>query len=366
SGMGHRLHHRLNRRRYGNRRRISAGSHPHLLFAGPDCHGHWNRRSADQFHHGGCHYPARTYEPSGRYHSCPRLDGRRRYRRAIWRTHGPENVCRATAFPARHFDCGGWASIWIRTDCPARKPLFYSKCGIGIVSALLRYGLSLSAGLFLQCAAAAADELVTTIEPSRVLINSAFSGSSVIAFGAIKTPTARARSYDVVVVVSGPRRDVVIRKKDRVAGIWINQSSRTFPDIAYFLKVFANRPLDAIADADTLRINRIGLKNSIFASGTADESDAYIANLVKTRIEEGLYSEQTRGAVTFLSPTVFRVDIPLPKSVMTGVYRVETKLFADGIVLTQNLMQFEVEKVGVEALVVKASVDNSLAYGLAA
>lgn len=234
------------------------------------------------------------------------------------------------------------------------------------MSSLLRYGLSLSAGLFLQCAAAAADELVTTIEPSRVLINSAFSGSSVIAFGAIKTPTARARSYDVVVVVSGPRRDVVIRKKDRVAGIWINQSSRTFPDIAYFLKVFANRPLDAIADADTLRINRIGLKNSIFASGTADESDAYIANLVRTRIEEGLYSEQTRGAVTFLSPTVFRVDIPLPKSVMTGVYRVETKLFADGIVLTQNLMQFEVEKVGVEALVVKASVDNSLAYGLAA
>jgi uncharacterized protein (TIGR02186 family) len=211
-----------------------------------------------------------------------------------------------------------------------------------------------------------AEELVTTIEPNRVLINSAFSGSSVIAFGAIKTPTASARSYDVVVVVSGPRRDVVMRKKDRVAGIWINQDSRTFSDIAYFLKVFANRPLESIADADTLRKNRIGLKNSIFASGTADENDAYIANLVKTRIVEGLYSEQTRGAVAFLSPTVFRVDIPLPKSVMTGVYRVETILFADGVMLAENLLQFEVEKVGVEALVVKASVDDSLAYGLAA
>jgi uncharacterized protein (TIGR02186 family) len=69
--------------------------------------------------------------------------------------------------------------------------------------------------------------------------------------------------------------------------------------------------------------------------------------------------------VTFISPAAFRVEIPLPQSVLVGNYSVDLKLFSNGAVIAQNESTFNVEKVGVEKLVVKASVDHSFIYGLA-
>ncbi len=218
-------------------------------------------------------------------------------------------------------------------------------------------------GLALQCSFATAEELISTIAPNIISINSNFNGSTIVVFGAIKTGGAPPRTYDVVVTVSGPRQTVMARRKERVAGIWINKGSRTFANIRSFLGVFANRPFEAIASADTLRQQGIGLKNAVFEQ-SVKESNPYLTNLVKIRIDEKLYMEQAR-AVTFLGSTVFRVDIPLPQSALVGDYNVDLKLFSSGVVVAQTSSTFNVLKVGVEAFVVKASLDYSFLYGLA-
>jgi len=174
--------------------------------------------------------------------------------------------------------------------------------------------------------------------------------------GAIKTGGAPPRGYDVVVTVTGPRQTVMARRKERVAGIWINKGSRTFADIPSFLGVFANRPFDAIASAGTLRQQGIGFKNAVFVEQNVGESDPYLTNLVDIWIDEKLYKEQAQ-AVTFLSSTVFRVDIPLPQSALIGDYNVDLKLFSSGVAVAQTSSTFNVMKVGVEAFVVKASLD---------
>jgi uncharacterized protein (TIGR02186 family) len=228
----------------------------------------------------------------------------------------------------------------------------------------LRLAANCLTALILQCSFAEAEQLIATMAPSSITVASSYSGSSIIAFGAIQTDGPPRHDYDLIVTVIGPPQTVVARLKKRVIGIWVNKESRTFSDIPSFLGVFANRPLMNIANADTLRIQRIGFKNAVFRQQGVDESDPYLTNLVLIRTKEKLFSEQARG-VTFLSPTAFRVDIPLTQSVLVGDYNVELKLFSNGAVIAQSATTFSVAKVGIEAFVVKASIDNSLTYGLA-
>ena len=123
------------------------------------------------------------------------------------------------------------------------------------------------AAIFAQCFCAGAEELISTVAPSKISISSNFSGGVFVVFGAIKTGGAKPRPYDVVVTVTGPPQTVMARRKERIAGIWINKGSRTFVDAPSFLGAFANRPFDAIASPDTLRQQKIGLKNAVFAAG---------------------------------------------------------------------------------------------------
>ena len=72
------------------------------------------------------------------------------------------------------------------------------------------------------------------------------------------------------------------------------------------------------------------------------------------------------NGVTFLTPTVFRVAIPLPADVVTGGYSVDVKLFADGKLVTRNNTALEVIKTGIEQYVFEASQHHGLVYGIVA
>jgi uncharacterized protein (TIGR02186 family) len=209
---------------------------------------------------------------------------------------------------------------------------------------------------------AVAEQMIVTVAPENISIASSYSGGSVVAFGAIQTDVVPAGGYDVTVTVRGPLQNVVTRQKRRVAGIWVNADSKTFVNIPSFLGVFANRDFKEIAGTDTLAKFKIGFDNGSLTGARAD--DPYLENLVSIRTEEKLFLEDPRG-VEFLSPRVFRVAFPLPQTVLTGTYDIEFVLFANGKVVAQRSSSFNVAKVGVEAFVVKAAVNDSLLYGLA-
>lgn len=211
---------------------------------------------------------------------------------------------------------------------------------------------------------AAAETLVLTIAPNRIAIAANYDGGAIVVFGAVQRDGAPPSFYDVVATVTGPRQTAVVRRKARVAGIWVNTESHTFDDVPSFLAVLANRPLDAIASAQTLRDEQIGLKNVLLARATVDEGNSYLANFIRTRMDEKFYDE-IPNAVTFLSETMFRAGIPLPPNVLTGAYDVDVKLFSSGAMIAQASATFSVVKVGVEELVARAAIDNSLIYGLA-
>ena len=103
---------------------------------------------------------------------------------------------------------------------------------------------------------AAAERLITSLSDHRVMVTSSFNGSEVVLFGGIERDTGvlpLRGNYDIAVTVTGPRQDIVTFRKERVLGIWVNYESRVFENAPSYLAVLSNRPLPAIANADTLR-----------------------------------------------------------------------------------------------------------------
>jgi uncharacterized protein (TIGR02186 family) len=211
---------------------------------------------------------------------------------------------------------------------------------------------------------ARAERVIATIAPSKVSISANYSGGNIVVFGAIADGKTPSRTYDAVVTVTGPRQDLIVRRKERVLGVWVNRASSTFIGVPSYLAVSANRPFSEIANAAVLRFRRIGLRHSIFLDQSVDQNDPFQTNFIGARVDEGLYLEKPRG-VSFVSPTVFRAEIPLPKSALIGTYKVAMAIFADGAPVAETVANFQVEKIGIAQFVVNSSIDHSFIYGLA-
>jgi uncharacterized protein (TIGR02186 family) len=218
---------------------------------------------------------------------------------------------------------------------------------------------------------AAAERLITSLSTHRVVINSTFTGADLTLFGAIETDAAavgRAGGYALVITVAGPRRSMTTWRKERVLGLWVNAQSRTFVDPPSYLAVLSSQTIDTIADPAVLRRRQVGLAMFVlpqrFEEDIADANDPFRKAFVEIKQQHGLYREQA-NAITFVTPTLFRTNIPLPANVPTGGYEVDVKLFAGGIMIATESTAFEIIKAGFEQYVAVAARDYGLLYGLA-
>ena len=218
---------------------------------------------------------------------------------------------------------------------------------------------------------ATAERLVTSISRHQVLVNSSFTGTSIVLFGTIEpdSPTARRRTgYDLVVTVTGPKQTIVERRKERMLGIWTNVGSRTFLNVPSYLAVLSNQPIEQITNADTIRQLQLGLADKLLPQqlgndvGDVVRDDPFRANFIRLKTQHELYVQKTNG-VTLLTPTVFRAEISLPAEAPIGNYDVDVKAFAEGALLTRTSSAFEIIKVGFEQFVATAAQDYGLLYG---
>ncbi|MBR1229121.1 MULTISPECIES: TIGR02186 family protein [unclassified Bradyrhizobium] len=231
---------------------------------------------------------------------------------------------------------------------------------------------SLVLGAALAISPACAERLIVSVSNHRVTVTPNYSGEELVLFGSVEkdaqTPAGR-NNYDLVVTVSGPRADMVTRRKERKFGIWINTDSRQFLKVPTYLALFSNRPFDAIASPEVQRRQQLGLNNVLLTQRVGPDfadvvpNDPFRSAFVRLRTQHGLYREE-QSAVTFLTPTLFRTGIPLPGEVPIGTYDVEIKLFADGTLVTRTETAFEIVKVGFEQFIANAAHNNGFAYGL--
>jgi uncharacterized protein (TIGR02186 family) len=217
-----------------------------------------------------------------------------------------------------------------------------------------------------------AERLIVSVSNHRVTVTPNYSGEELVLFGSVEkdasTPASRT-NYDLVVTISGPRADMVTRRKERRFGIWINTDYRQFLQVPGYLALFANRPFDSIAGPEIARRQQLGLDNVLLTQRVGPDyadvvpNDAFRRAFLRLQTQHGLYREDTT-AVTFLTPTLFRTGIPLPAQVPIGTYQIEIKLFSDGALVTRTDTAFEIDKVGFEQFVATTARQNGFVYGL--
>jgi uncharacterized protein (TIGR02186 family) len=214
---------------------------------------------------------------------------------------------------------------------------------------------------------AAAQRLIASLSNHRVMVTSSFTGAELVLFGFIETTAPRRGGYDIVATVIGPRRDMVTYRKGRVFGIWVNAESRVFVRAPTYLAVLANRPLDAIANAETRRKLQLGLDNIALPQRPNNvdpgPGDPFREAFMELNQDNGVYLQETNG-ITFLAPTLFRAPIPLPSGVPVGNYEVDVRLFVDGNMVARSPSAFEVYKAGFEQFVTASSRNHAFLYGI--
>ena len=240
---------------------------------------------------------------------------------------------------------------------------------------LANFGIGTLAAAVLALAAtpAAAERLVSSLSSHIVKITPSFTGTELVLFGIVErdaeTP-ARRGGYDIVATVSGPRETLVVRRKERVLGIWVNADSRTFVDVPSYLAALSSRPIEAIVPLDVARRMQLGLRRTLLPQqigpDTADvvRDDPFRGAFLRLKDARKLYVEK-QDAVTFLTPSLYRATIPVPAGVPTGTYNIELKLFADGAAVASGNEAFDISKFGFEQFVAESAVNHGLFYGLA-
>ncbi|MDB5717440.1 MAG: hypothetical protein JWM38_867 [Sphingomonas bacterium] len=212
--------------------------------------------------------------------------------------------------------------------------------------------------------------LVPDVSQRRIDIVYSFTGAELLLFGAILYPGGRvpAKPPEIAVVLKGPTESVVLREKQKVAGMWINAASARYRSVPSFYAVASSRPLSQLIDARTAAIYELGLESIQLSPGSGalpDEQRRFDQGLVDLKGRQGLYDESAQG-VEVSQSVLYRARIAIPARVPVGAFTAETFLIQDGRVVAAAVREIDISKSGFERFVAAAAEQWSLAYGLAA
>ena len=210
--------------------------------------------------------------------------------------------------------------------------------------------------------------LVPDISSRRVEIRYSFTGAELLLFGAIIYPGGRvpSRPADVVVVLRGPVEPIILREKQKIAGIWMNADSNRFRSAPSYYAVAASRPIAQLVDERTAAIYEMGLQNLQLSPGGGalpDKERRFEAGLLDLRRRQGLYAEHS-GGVEISEGVLYRASISIPSQVPVGTYTAETFLIDRGRVLAAATREIQIDKSGFERFVALAARRHAFLYGL--
>jgi uncharacterized protein (TIGR02186 family) len=211
--------------------------------------------------------------------------------------------------------------------------------------------------------------LVPDISARSVEIRYSFTGAQLLLFGAILYPGGRVPQdpADVIVVLKGPVEPILLREKQKIAGIWMNADSNRFRSAPGFYAVASSAPVRQLVDERTAAIYELGLQDlQLSPSGGAlpAKERRFEAGLLDLRKRQGLYAEHPHG-IEISEGVLYRARISIPSQVPVGTYTAETFLVDDGKVIAAATREIEIGKSGFERWVALMARRQGFLYGLA-
>ena len=92
------------------------------------------------------------------------------------------------------------------------------------------------------------EKVIAGLSQHRVSITTDFSGSEIFIYGAVARdgPVPESWPLDVIVAITGPVQPVVVRKKSRQLGIWVNGPGVTVDEAPSFYAVATTGPFHEV------------------------------------------------------------------------------------------------------------------------
>lgn len=213
--------------------------------------------------------------------------------------------------------------------------------------------------------------LVPDVSQREIEIAYSFTGAELLLFGAILYPRGRLPSErkptDVVVVIKGPVQSILVREKEKVAGIWVNAKQLRYRSAPSFYAIASSRPIETLVDDRTRAIYELGLDGLQLSPASSEPppvQNRFARGLVDLKRRAGLYSEAP-GAVEITDGVLYRANLTIPARVPVGRFTAETFLIRDGRVTAAATRDIDIRKSGFERFVAIAADRASLLYGLA-
>ncbi len=203
----------------------------------------------------------------------------------------------------------------------------------------------------------ARESVQADVSARTVSVTSSFNGTEIVIFGAVdnsQQPSAESGYYDVVIVVEGVPGRVVARRKNNVAGLWLNTSSAAFDAVPSYYAVASTRPLEEIASDEFRASHGIGFQHlrmmPAFGQAQALSSEdlkEFREAVIRLKQKDGLYV-QDPYSVAFIGRSLFRSAIELPANVTVGPFTTRVLLFRQEQLLSQYSVRLSLEREGLE------------------
>lgn len=230
---------------------------------------------------------------------------------------------------------------------------------------MLRASMALVVAMLLQFTAhpaMAAAPLVADLSNYRIDIDAGFNGTRIFLFG------ARNDNGDIVVVIRGPKKDYIVRKKEEFGGIWINRDRMKFYNVPDFYAVAASKPLAEIASSNAF--TQLGIGQDTLLSAPPDPHSQMVFKpfadaFLRHQTERKLYMQAPRQ-VNFMGEMLFKTTIEFPDNIPPGNYTAEIYLMSGGEVMGMQSTPITVVKSGLDAALYTYAHESPFMYGITA
>jgi uncharacterized protein (TIGR02186 family) len=211
------------------------------------------------------------------------------------------------------------------------------------------------------------------VSARNVAVTSSFNGIEIVIFGAVdnsQQPSAESGYYDVMIVVEGVPGRIVVRRKNNVAGLWLNTSSATFEVVPSYYAIASTRPIDEITTEEFRASHGVGFQYLRFMPAfgqtqalSTEDLKEFRQAVVRLKEKQGLYI-QDNFRVAFIGKSLFRATIELPANVTVGPFETRVYLFREEKLLSQYTVRLNLEREGLERHLHRFAFGYPTLYGL--
>lgn len=193
--------------------------------------------------------------------------------------------------------------------------------------------------------------IILDVAQEQVSITAGFDGAKVVVFG-----TASPQDQ-ITITLKGPPRNMIVRRKKNILGMWLNAVSQEFRNIpSYYSYAISAPDMKIKVGLDTLDLPGA---ESVSSLQQRDFQDALIRNLQA----QNLYATD---AVPVLRPGghLFRAEFNLPHNTPIGAFTLEATAYRENVIIGRTQRVMRVIQTGVTGQIQNFALDYSFAYAL--